>query len=105
MLPNLPKKRKHKEADITPQVMRWFEKHYPRTVTVEVKVGKNKPKPHQAAAIAQVLRGLFSWKIPDMGRRNPFDFIILKNADACIVACEDKRCTAKCGDKTFTFTI
>lgn len=74
----LPRKLKKKEAKKTPQIMKWFEKNYPFDCVVEVKVGKNKVKEHQEAALEQVAHGTFAYKIPDMGRRNPFDFIILR---------------------------
>lgn len=92
MLPQLPKKRKHEEADITPDVMDWFFNNWPNDVAVEVKVDKNKAKEHQTIALEQVQRGEFKRKIPDLGRQNPFDFFILKKADAFLVTCEGKKC-------------
>ena len=75
---NLPRKLKKKEASKTPEVMEWFLKYYPHDVAVEVKVGKNKIKDHQEAAFNKILQGNFAWKIADMGRRNPFDFVVFK---------------------------
>lgn len=75
---DLPRKLKKKEASKTPEVMQWFLEHYPYDVAVEVKVGKNAIKEHQEAAFNQIKAGTFKWKIPDMGRRNPFDFVVFK---------------------------
>ena len=93
-LPDLPKKRKHKEADITPRVMVWFLKNYPEDVAVEVKIKGNKTKPHQDMALNQVHEGKFKHKLPDMGRKNPFDFIVLKKAKAFVVTCDGLFCHA-----------
>lgn len=105
----LPRKLKKKEASKTPKVMDWFQKNYPFDVTVEVKVGKNKVKDHQNAALEQVADGSFKWKIPDMGRRNPFDFIVLRNSDvhAIVVTVNGSDCQAYVYNtkKTFNFKI
>jgi hypothetical protein len=75
---DLPRKLKKKEASKTPAIIEWFFLNYPHSVAVEVKVGKNKIKEHQQAALEQVKNGTFKYKLPDMGRRNPFDFVIFK---------------------------
>jgi len=107
MLPNLPRKNNRAEARITPRVIAWFENYFETSVALEIKVGKNKPLPHQVAALKQVGRGSFSLKLADTGRRQPFDCVILKNADAFIVYCEGWTCNAHTPDGTwkFTFTI
>ena len=107
MLPNLPRKNNRAEARITPRVIAWFENYFETSVALEIKVGKNKPLPHQVAALKQVESGVFSYKLPDQGRRNPADVIILKNASAFIVYCEGRTCNAHSPDGTrkFTFTI
>lgn len=79
-LPELKKKRKKREADITPKVMKWFYDNYPHDTAVEVKVDKNKVKPHQLVALTRVKDGTFFYKIPDLGQLNPFDFIVLKES-------------------------
>ena len=94
ILPELPQKRKHREADVTPEVLLWFEKNYPRTVALEIKVDKNKLLPHQKIALQQVEFGVFKYKLPDMGRKNPFDGFVMKNADAFVVVCEKRKCIA-----------
>ena len=91
-LPELPKKRAHKEADITPLVFDWFEKNWKNSAAIEIKVGKNKLKPHQEIALRMVAKSTFSYKIPDMGRVICFDGFLLKNADSFIVTCNDGIC-------------
>jgi hypothetical protein len=103
-LPELPKIRKKKEADITPHVLLWFKKNYPRSAAIEIKYGKNKLEEHQVTALAQVAKGSFTYKIPDMGRMNPFDGFLLKDADACLVTCEGRTCLVEV-NKTHTFSI
>lgn len=95
-LPDLPKKLNKKEAKITPAVLKWFEDHYPYSCALEIKVGKNKVLDHQLIALKQVADGTFSYKIPDTGRRNPFDAVVLQNAKAFIITCDatSKDCMA-----------
>lgn len=93
-LPDLPKLRKHKEADVRPLVDKWLREHYPKSVAYEVKIKGGKIYKHQPIALKQVHDGLFSYKPPDTGRRNPFDGIILKDADALLIICDGRFCTA-----------
>jgi len=104
-MPPLPKKRKTKEADVTPDVMAWFQKHYPFSVALEIKVDKNKVLPHQATALESVEKGHFSYKLPDSGKRNPFDCVILKNAHAFVVRCEGRKCIAYRVDGSKAFPL
>lgn len=90
----LPKKRARKEADVTPRVVKWFRENYANSVALEIKVGKNRALPHQRAALCAVQDGMFSYKIPDQGARNPFDAFVLYNADAFLVTCIGNKCTA-----------
>lgn len=87
--------------------MDWFRKNYFRSCAIEVKIRGGKLKDHQEAALKQVQSGVFSYKIPDMGRRNPFDVFVLKEADAFVVVCNGNKCHAHCIDesKSFDFTI
>lgn len=71
----LPRKLNKKEADITPRIMKWFTESYPYDVCVELKIGDKKPRDHQQSALNAIAKGSFTYKIPDMGRRNPFDFM------------------------------
>lgn len=95
-LPELPKILKKREANITPDVLRWFKDNYPHSCAIEIKYGKNKLEDHQKTALAQVAGGCFSYKIADTGRRNPFDGFLLKNAYACVVTCEGRMCHVEC---------
>lgn len=105
-LPPLPKKKKTPEADITPKVIAWFEEHYPHTVALEIKVGKNKLYPHQETALQQVQSGTFGHKIRDTGK-NPFDVFVLQDAEAFVVRCTGSKCIATRidGEKEFGFNV
>ena len=94
MLPNLPKLRKHKEKNITPDVVEWFTRNWKRNFVLEIKTKKGKIKPHQISALKQVEGGNFVYKIPDTGRRNPFDVIGIKDADPFIIICDNRVCQA-----------
>lgn len=103
-LPNLPKLRNKTEADITPKIMDWFLKNCPFDVAVEVKIVGGKVRPHQKSALKQVHDGKFAHKLADTGIRQPFDFIVLKNAHPFIVRYnpKTKRCVA-CNHKNEEF--
>lgn len=106
LLPDLPKKQNRKEASITPFVIKWFEKNYPYTSAIEVKVKGNRPLPHQTLALRQVDDGVFSYKLPDMGKRNPFDAFVLHGAKAFVVTCDGLNCEAvEPSGKKFNFKI
>ena len=102
-LPELPRQLNKKEAKIDGKVLKWFEKNYPYSVAIEVKIKGGKLKPHQEIALKQVAEGSFSYKIPDMGRRNPFDGFVLKNARAFVVTCDGNFCKASRIDEEETF--
>lgn len=106
-LPELPKLRRRREADITPDVMRWFGANWPRSYAVEVKAKGGRVRKHQPAALKRVQSGSFDHKIPDMGQRNPFDFFGLKGADAFIVVCDGRDCVAYSHDmeRRFDFRV
>ena len=105
MLPDLPKQYKRKEAKIDSKVIKWFEDNYPYSVALEIKIKNGKLKPHQEIALKQVQDNTFSYKIPDMGRRNPFDGFVLKNADAFVVTCDSNACEAVRIDKVKKFNF
>ncbi len=96
MLPNLPKKRKHKEADITPAIAAWLLEYWPNDCVAEIKIKGQKPKPHQVIALRQVADGNFAYKLPDMGRKNPFDLVVLHKTDALVITCDGRECTIEC---------
>lgn len=84
----LPRKLNKREANITPRVIRWFEKHYPKSCVVEVKIKGNTPAAHQEVTLHKTSRGLFSFKMPDWGGRNPADFFMVKGGDGVLATCE-----------------
>lgn len=106
-LPELPRVLKKREANITPDVLRWFKENYQHSCAIEIKYGKNKLETHQKTALAQVASGCFSYKIPDMGNRICFDAFLLKDAYACVVTCEGRTCQVECTNnkQTDTFEI
>ncbi len=104
-LPELPKIKKKREANITPDVLRWFRNNYPHSCAIEIKYGKNTLEEHQKTALAQVQAGAFTFKIPDTGRRNPFDGFLLRDAYACVVICEGRTCNVECTNKKKTDTF
>lgn len=93
----LPRKNKRIEADLDSRVAeRLREKHPHRNWALEVKIEGNKPLPHQKVALKQVENGKFLYKIPDTGRRNPFDFICLGDADAIVCTIAKNRRDVHC---------
>lgn len=94
ILPNLPKQYKRREANIDSLVADWFLENYDEDVAIEVKLKGNKTLPHQDIALEQVRLGKFKYKLPDMMRRNPFDFVVLKKAHPFLVTCDGNTCDA-----------
>lgn len=97
------------ERDLDKKVAEAVAKKHPhRNWALEVKTHKGKLKEHQKKALKQVENGKHPpQKIPDMGRRNPYDYYFLGDADAivCVIQ-ENKRdvqCTVNSG--VFTFNI
>lgn len=74
---------------------------------LEVKTYKGKLKDHQKKALKQVERGIFLHKLPDMGNRQPFDFVKLGNADAIVCVIQENLRDVKCtvNDGAFTFDV
>jgi hypothetical protein len=91
-MPPLTKQYRRKEAQIDSKVISWFADNWPRSCAIEVKVDGGEVLEHQAIALAKVSAGKFSYKIPDMGRKNPFDGFVLKDADAFVVTCKGRKC-------------
>ena len=89
-LPDLNRKLKKREAEITPRVLDWFRKNYPFSCAIEIKATKKATipasalLPHQLQSLLAVQSeaGL-THKISDIGRiRQPFDAFQLKNAQS-----------------------
>ena len=86
-----------KEAQLTPKLVERLRKKHPfRNWALEVKMVGNDLEDHQKKALRQVEDGKFGYKIPDMGRRNPFDYIYLGDADAIVCWIDPKTKVAKC---------
>lgn len=84
---NLPRVLKKREANRTGDIMKMFD----QTCALEIKQTKtntlyaNSVKPHQLESLLKARREVFRYKIPDMGQRNPFDAVVLKEIPAYIV--------------------
>lgn len=93
----LPKKIKRIEADLDTKVAERVSAIHPhKNWALEVKLEGNKPSPHQVAALKQVENGKFLYKIPDMGKRNPFDFVRLGDADAIVCTIQKNKRDVTC---------
>ena len=104
----LPKKIKRREAQIDAKVAEKVVKlHHKRNWALEVKIKGNKLSQHQEAALHQVSCRRFLYKLPDMGRRNPFDYIYLGDADAivCVVDGRNVACEVNEGEAHYQFEI
>ncbi len=104
-LPPLPKRYNRKESKVDDLVDDWFYFNYPYSYAVEVKVKGNKALPHQVLALKEVQDGAFSYKLPDMGRRNPFDIFGIKGGHGFVVTCEGLSCEAVRIDNKSKFTF
>lgn len=107
-LPDLPKKHNRREAEVDSLVAdKLRKKHAHRNFALEVKMKGGRLKPHQITALKQVENGKFLYKIPDMGRRNPFDIIYLGDADAivCVVDGRNVKCDVNGGVITYNFRL
>ncbi len=102
----LPKKVNRREAKIDDPVADWFLKNWPNDVGLEVKIKGNTLETHQANALTQIEKGRFKYKIPDTGRRNPLDYIVLVKADAAVCTVDGKKvdCTVN-GNFTVSFSL
>lgn len=80
----LPKKINRTEADVDHNVAKRVAAVRGGNFALEVKIVGGRMKKHQPAALQQVEDGTFLYKIPDMGRRNPFDYVFLGDADAIV---------------------
>ena len=104
----LPKKVRRTEANVDSRVADKLRKlHTHRNWALEVKMKGGRLKDHQVVALKQVENGKFLYKLPDMGRRNPFDYVFLGDADAivCVVDGKDVQCDVNGGVMKHTFTI
>jgi len=100
-LPNLPKQKKKREADVTPRVLAWFKENHAGSCAIEVKatntgsIPESALLPHQKQALLDVIHGTLTHKIADTGRRLPFDAFMLQGLPAYVVACFTKHGVAQ----------
>lgn len=84
---SLPRVLKKREANRTREIMEMISS----PCAIEIKQTKtntlyaNSVKPHQIEALKKVKHDIFRYKIPDMGQRNPFDAVILRDMKAYVV--------------------
>ncbi len=97
-LPDLPRSGgKKREAGCTPAVLAWFRLNHKTSAAIEIKatatnsIPESALEPHQRKALTDAQNGSLEWKIPDLGRRNPFDAFMLKGVSAYVVACFTKK--------------
>lgn len=108
-LPELPRKNKRTESEVDTKVAEKLAKIHPvRNWALEVKIKGGTLKPHQKTYLKQVENGNFKpYKIPDMGRQNPFDYIHLGDADAIVCTVDGKNvsCSINSGVAKLNFKI
>lgn len=92
----LPKKHNRKEAKFDSLVAEKVHKLWAGSFALEVKVDKGKVKDHQEKALQQVVDDKFLYKIPDQGRRNPFDYVGFKGADAIVCTVDSSTRNTTC---------
>ncbi len=95
VLPELPKTRKKREADLTPRVLQWFRENHSPSCAIEIKatyglrLAARVLQPHQKAALLDAASGRgIVHKLSDEARRQqPFDAFKLASVPAYVVAC------------------
>ena len=81
---------KRTEANLDGKVAEAVSKKHPHpNWALEVKTAKGKLKDHQVKALKKVEDGKFIHKLPDDGRRQPFDYIKLGDADAIVCVIQE----------------
>lgn len=93
----LPQKKDRREARVDDKVARAVNRTWKRPFALEVKMHDGNVKEHQDRALTQVAKNTFKpYKIPDQGRRNPFDYIGLYGADAILCTVDKNEKNADC---------
>jgi len=88
----LPKKVKRTEAKVDDKVANFLWRHHPKSFALEVKIIGGTLLDHQKRALRQVSNNAFKpLKLADMGRRNPFDYVGLRGADAILCIVDGKK--------------
>jgi len=84
---DLPRVLHKREAQKTSKILLCFKE----TCAIEVKQTRsqtlpaNSVKPHQRDYLLQAKHGIFRFKIPDTGRKQPFDAVVLAGIPAYVV--------------------
>ena len=108
-LPELPKKYNRTESKVDGLVaLALIKKHPHKNWALEVKMKGGKKLSHQTNALKQVEDGVFPpYKLADMGRRMPFDYIHIGDADAiyCVVDDRNVECEVNSGVIKYKFKI
>jgi len=85
-----------------------MQKHPHKNWALEVKTYKGKLKTHQNKALKQVEDGTHPpQKIPDMGRRNPYDYYYLGDADAivCVIQKNERDVVCEVNGGVITYNL
>ncbi len=94
-LPELPKKRKKTEANVTGRILSWFRENHHASCAIEIKatdtgsIPRSALQDHQEAALRAAAKGGtgLCYKISDASHsRLPFDAFMLKSVPAYVVA-------------------
>lgn len=81
---------KRTEANLDAKVAKAVAKKHPQpNWALEVKTFKGRLKDHQKKALKKVEDGQFIHKLPDDGRRQPFDYVKLGDADALVCTIQE----------------
>jgi hypothetical protein len=77
---------KRNEAKLDERVLECAIKRFgKKSFALEVKITGGKLKSHQKSALYMVHNEGFGFKIPDMGKRNPFDYFYLPKGTLALV--------------------
>ena len=88
---------KRTESNLDGKVAEAVSKKHPHpNWALEVKTAKGKLKDHQVKALKKVEDGKFIHKLPDDGRRQPFDYIKLGDADAIVCVIQENLKDVEC---------
>lgn len=96
-LPPLPLKRKKREQEVTPKVLKWFRENYVGSCAIEIKsssggkISESSVTEDQRTALKSASTASIVHKIADSKRKNPFDAFVLSGVPAYVVACFPSR--------------
>lgn len=87
----LPRILKKREASITPKIVEWLKKNLKHDFLYEIKhckgdtIAESELLPHQKKSLLACRNGVFNYKIPDMGGRNPADGFQMVGSGAYVI--------------------